>query len=84
MFYRFPLCFQLLDVSRQLTDDVSGEILSHDLVLSRIVVQLIQGHQEGPTGRVPGNKTRRDHEMCLKTFFTFNHDSFIIIHPEKY
>ena len=65
--YRFPLCLQLLDVARELAEDVCAQVLGDDLVLTRVVVQLPQRHQEGPAGGVPAGAHRsRDQEASLR------------------
>lgn len=39
--YRFPFSLQFLSVAAQLCDYLSGQVFGDDLVLTRVVVQLI-------------------------------------------
>lgn len=39
--HRFPLCFDLLCVSREVGDDLRRHILCDDLMLAGVIVQLV-------------------------------------------
>lgn len=54
--HRFPLCLQLLRVSRKLSDDLRCKVLGDNLMLACIVIQLVKCRQEGSTESVPGER----------------------------
>lgn len=53
--HRFSLRLELLCVPSQLRDDLRHKVLRDDLMLARVVVELVQRRQEGPTKAVPGD-----------------------------
>lgn len=56
--HRFPLGLQVLQVARELRDDLGRQVLGDHLVLARVVVELVERHQEGPAEGVPGGEQR--------------------------
>lgn len=54
--HRFSLSLELLQVARKLNEDLGGQVLRYDLVLTCVVIQLIKGCEEGSTEGVPSEK----------------------------
>lgn len=54
--HRFPFRLQVLQVARELRDDLGRQVLCDHLVLACIVVQLIERRQEGPAEGVPAEE----------------------------
>lgn len=64
--HRFPLGLELLQVARQLSDDLRRQVLRYDLVLTRVVVQLVKGRQERPTEGISGETREGTSEEAKK------------------
>lgn len=58
--HRFSLGLEVLQEARKVGDDLRRQVLRDDLVLTRVVVQLVEGRQEGSTEGVPAGATGSD------------------------